>query len=56
MKLNEKQGIKVTEKIVKWLGMEIKEKDDGIRGIGQVTKQEIAEFVMLDLINFELKK
>ncbi len=51
MKLNEKQAFKVTEETLNWLGIEITEDKTGL---GVVTKQEIAGFVMLNLINKEL--
>lgn len=54
MKLAEKQAFKIVEKILNWLGIEIKIKeDDSVTGI-QVTEKEISDFVMLELINLEL--
>ena len=45
---------KIVNKVIGWLGIEIIEKKDNrVAGIGQVTKQEVSDLVMTELINIK---
>jgi len=51
MNLTEEQAFKIFDKVLEFLGIEIVEKESV--SIGKITKQERADFVMLNLLNIK---